>query len=534
MAIHNDDGKPTHILIEGDNYHALTCLNYTHQGKIDVIYIDPPYNTGNDGFIYCDKRFLKEYPDGSFVPNNHPLRHSVWLSFMNKRLKLAINLLSNDGIIFISIGSVELAQLTLLCNEILGEANQIAVIPRVQKKGNGKGTHFSPAVDYILAYAKDIKLVDRFFAPNTGDFPLLEIEGERAGEYYECSKSLYQSSLDSRPNQRYYIECPDGTFIIPPGNVFPKEIGDASYVTPASNNDKCWRWSWESYLVQKHKLVFKKVRKSTLINENGEPSFWNVYTKRYQKDAEEKGKVPPNYIDDCINSLGTSRLSELGLNFSFSKPCELITKLIKYTNKKSDLIILDFFAGSGTTLDATIQLNAETVTGNRQCILVTNNEDNICREITYERNKRVILGYTNSRNEEVAGLGNSLKYYRTAFVGKNHPKAATDDDKLVLAKKAGCLLSLAENTLYETEVTDYYQIFNDEKGRWTCIYFQEDYSRFEEFRKKVLALDGKEKSVYVFCWTDGAEFATEFEFEKNVTVKSIPQPILDIYKSLNA
>ena len=136
--------------------------------------------------------------------------------------------------------------------------------------------------------------------------------------------------------------------------------------------------------------------------------------------------------------------------------------------------------------------------------------------------------------QKVDGFGGSLKYYRTAFVGKNQPKAATDDDKLTLAKKAGCLLSLAENTLYETESTDYYQMYTDEQGRWTCIYFQEDYSHFEEFREEVIRLEGKEKSVYVFCWTDGAEFATEFEYERTVTVKSIPQPILDIYKSLNA
>lgn len=109
-----------------------------------------------------------------------------------------------------------------------------------------------------------------------------------------------------------------------------------------------------------------------------------------------------------------------------------------------------------------MQLNQEDG-GNRQCILCQLNEADICKNVTYERNRRVMNGYKNTRNEEILGLGNSLKYYRTTFVGKNQPKAATDDDKLVLAKKAGCLLSLAENTLYETEVTDYYQIFTMKK-----------------------------------------------------------------------
>ena len=89
LAINSKDGKPTHLLIEGDNYHALTCLNYTHKSKVDIIYIDPPYNTGSDGFRYKDKRILKEYPDGTEVPLDHPLRHSYWLSFMKKTIRFS-------------------------------------------------------------------------------------------------------------------------------------------------------------------------------------------------------------------------------------------------------------------------------------------------------------------------------------------------------------------------------------------------------------------------------------------------------------
>ena len=141
-AITNDDGKPTHILIEGDNFHALTCLNYTHKGQIDVIYIDPPYNTGKDGFKYKDKRFLKEFPDGTPVPLDHPLRHSYWLSFMHKRLELAKNLLSDRGVIFISIDDNEQANLKLLCDQVFGEKNFVGNViwektdsPRMDVKG---------------------------------------------------------------------------------------------------------------------------------------------------------------------------------------------------------------------------------------------------------------------------------------------------------------------------------------------------------------------------------------------------------------
>src|SRR3989338_4017685 len=128
LAINSKDGKPAHLLIEGDNYHALTCLNYTHKGKIDVIYIDPPYNTGSDGFKYKDKRILDKYPDGTEVPIEHPFRHSYWLSFMRKRLELAKDLLKDSGVIFISIDDNEQAQLKIICNEIFGEANFIETI----------------------------------------------------------------------------------------------------------------------------------------------------------------------------------------------------------------------------------------------------------------------------------------------------------------------------------------------------------------------------------------------------------------------
>jgi adenine-specific DNA-methyltransferase len=154
LAINNHDGKPTHIIIEGDNYHALTCLNYTHHGKIDVIYIDPPYNTGSDGFTYKDKRFLKEYPDGTPVPVNHPLRHSYWLSFMNKRLELAIDLLSEKGIILISIDDNEIGQLKLMCDKIFRN-NGIALLPRITKSSGKTTDKIAQNHDYILIYCKD-------------------------------------------------------------------------------------------------------------------------------------------------------------------------------------------------------------------------------------------------------------------------------------------------------------------------------------------------------------------------------------------
>ena len=524
-AIPSDEpDAPNHILIEGDNLEALTALSYTHEGKIDVIYIDPPYNTGNKDFVYND----------SFVDKDDAFRHSKWLSFIKKRIIVGRQMLPLNGIMLISIGADEFAQLTLLCNEIFGESNQIAVIPRVQKKGNGKGTHFSPAIDYVLAYSKDITNIGRFFAPNTAEFPYIETEGPRAGEYFECSKSLYQGSLDSRPNQRYYIECPDGSFIIPPGNVFPKEIKDASYIRPESNNDKCWRWSWESYLEQKDLLVFKKVKKASLLNENYEPSYWNVYTKRYQKDAEEKGKVPPNYIDDCINSLGTSRLGELGLDFSFSKPCELINKLLKYINKGRNITILDFFAGSGTTLDTVMQLNAEDG-GHRQCILVTNNENNICEEVTYERNKRVINGYTTPKGVEVAGLkANTLRYYKTDYISRDRTQKNMRD----LVAAATDLLCIKED-LYEEQKTfgrfklkpHLARYFNDGRKHMLIIYREE---LIDEIAAEIKTLDFGTMRLKIYVFSPGRyAFTDNFsEVEDKVELVALPAAIYDAYQKV--
>ena len=529
LAIHNNDGKPTHILIEGDNYHALTCLNYTHRGKIDVIYIDPPYNTGNDGFTYRDARFLEQFPDGTPIPSNHPLRHSAWLSFMEKRLKFSKELLSDTGVIFISIDDNEQARLKLLCDNIFDENNFIAKFDWRKKTGANDAKDIAIITESILLYAKNKK---RTIEKEIWNHDSASRKNERykyEDEYVETRGKFYYDTLDRgglqySDSMNYGIKTPDGGVIYPNGR-------SAFY-----NDGWIWKWSKEKvkWGLENGYLKFFKSKKS-------KGSSYTIKYKVYElvdndgKTRKKTGRAFSNLILEPINQHGNTEIKQMfdGVAvFSNPKPIGLIRYILNTIHNK-DITILDFFAGSGTTLHASIIMNSVDG-GTRQCILCQQNESNICERITYLRNKKVINGYKNSNGYEVDGFGNSLKYYKTSFVGKNQPKAATDDDKLTLAKKAGCLLSLAENTLYEQETTDFYQIYSDEKGHWTCIYFQEDYSHFEEFRKKVVELEGDEKSVYVFCWTDGSEFAMEFEYERNVTVKSIPQPILDIYKSLNA
>lgn len=535
LAITNDDGKPTHILIEGDNYHALTCLNYTHHGKVDVIYIDPPYNTGSDGFTYKDKRFLDKFPDGANLPVNHPLRHSSWLSFMDKRLKLATELLSDEGIMFISIGDDEIAQLTLMCDKMM---ERIAIVPRIAKKGSDQGTYFRPTKDYVLVYAKNKTFLKKFEGIEIGEksYPYTENDGRA----YRKAHSLYQASLDPLRgcrNQRYYIEAPDGTLVIPPGDNYPENNCDGAKVVPQTRNDKVWRWTEASYQSKKDIILFEKSKRSPLVDSKGNHTDWNVYEKKYKDEELEdiQNSLPNDVIDGFLNSMGTTRLAKIDIDFPFSKPYELVEYLIKITGKKKNAIIVDFFAGSGTTMEAVMQLN-EGDNGTRCAILCQDDDDDVCEKITRERNKRIIDGYTNSKGVITDPLGNSLKYYRTSFVGDNVSTQATDNDKTILAQKAGCLLALAENTLYEQKKTDNYQIFKDkDKNIWTAVYFKEDYrpKYFNEFVNVVKELEGT-KNVYIFSWGDVGSFESYFNEDSHIHIKGIPQPILDIYKSLNS
>ena len=504
-SIKNDDGKPTHILIEGDNYHALQCLNYTHKGKIDVIYIDPPYNTGNE-FVYKDARYLDKYPDGSLVDSNHPLKHSYWLSFMEKRLKLAKNLLSDKGVIFISIDDCEQANLRLLCDSIYGEKNFITQICWQSLdtiKNDAK--YFSDNHEYIFVYSKD-KLKTK-------------IQGIKKGE----KQKAYYKNYDNDPRGAYLLtplHAKSGT----ENNIYSFIFSNGQEWTPPAGTFP--RFSVET--------LMKLDKENRLYLD---PDCINVPQKKTYL-SEVGDRMPPTSFWD-YSQYGSTRQSNNELStvigkghFQNPKPTKLITSLIDIIEANSNSTILDFFAGSGTTLHATMKLNEEDG-GNRQCILVQLNENNICEEVTYERNRRVMQGYTNSKGEQIPGLGNSLKYYKTAFIGQNNCKNANDDDRTELAKKAGCLLSLGENTLDEIFSTEYYQLFTGSKEA-TAVYFTDDYEKFDEFKEKVAELAPKFKKtfVYIFAWSSADDFAYEFEDIPNIQIKAIPLPILEIYKSI--
>ncbi|MEE0132425.1 MAG: site-specific DNA-methyltransferase [Treponema sp.] len=504
-AIKNEDGKPTHILIEGDNYHALTCLNYTHAGKIDVIYIDPPYNTGSDGFTYKDARFLDKFPNGKPVPKDDPLRHSTWLSFMDKRLRLAKNLLSDKGVIFISIDDNEQANLKLLCDQIFGEKNFVGTLTwesTTQPINTGTAKfQLQQKVEYIFCYAKNKKKKQQFILNEI----VKENKYPHVGKFGKCRFEIIEKSdagSYKRETMKFQIlgQCPRE------GKRW--QIGEIT----ARDLERRGRLEIVDGIVKKAIYPEDELVESSFV------PFWSHYS------SDEVGTAQ-NGKDELNEIIGYAS------GFDTVKTVPLLSEL--FTHFPSKIIILDFFAGSGTTLHATMKLNAEDG-GNRQCILVQQQENdaNICETITYERNRRVIQGYTNAKNEEVAGLGNSLKYYKTDFIGENNAEKAGDEDKITLAQKAGYLISLVENTLEEIEINDFYQIFSDaEEKLCTAIYFNGDTEKFPEFVHKIQEKN-KKTTVYIFTWGSPDIFENEFDDLTNITIKSIPQPILEIYKSL--
>lgn len=396
------------LYIEGDNLEVLKLLQESYLKKVNIIYIDPPYNTGHD-FIYPDSFIMdnEEYNEGTgYFDENGNVNysrensssagkyHSDWCSMIYSRLLLSKNLLAEDGVLFISIGQEEIHNLINIANEVFGERNQLGIISHQMKAGGGtQGKYFAHNVDYILCYANKYDYAPYFKGEMSDDliqnvYNQIETEGERKGEYYR-SMGLYQSSLGVRPSLRYYIQCPDGSFVIPPGETFPEKKSEGITVKPVST-DGVWRWSYELFRQEKAKgnIEFKKTSKGTLIDENGNPSKWNIYTKIWLKDRQEEGTIPSDFLGKFENRHSSKELSALDIPFDFAKPVELIKYLLYISQQKKQSIILDFFSGSATTAHAVMRLNAEDG-GKRKFIMVQ------LPETTDEKSEAYKAGYKN-------------------------------------------------------------------------------------------------------------------------------------------
>lgn len=418
--ISNPDEK-FNFLLEGDNLHSLYLLEKTHKEKIDVIYIDPPYNTGSKDFIYNDK----------IIDDEDGYKHSKWLSFMNKRLQMAQRLLSDTGVIFISIDDNEIAQLKLLCDTIFNEINRISihhVQVRYAEKSLADGKSVKPVMEYVLVYAKDIN----------------KFKLNLPKEEYTDASFLYE------------IEELSSGVIVKDGNVTMQVFKPGEWQIKKKNesSQNLLKETWVSGTIYS-KMSYGQVVKRYIeprYSSDGLGCLYKVIGRgddglgyRYYVGPSKKGStrckmysgMPLSRVDEIKSNGGSfreipiSNLINYAADFgnirhegnmtfnSGKKPVKMLKELINYHPNKN-AVVLDFFAGSGSTAQAVLELNKED-NGNRQFVLCTNNENNICEEITYKRIKNVITGYG-----KYNPLKSNLKYYRCTYI----PRINTETEDL--------------------------------------------------------------------------------------------------------
>ena len=355
------------LYIEGDNLEVLKLLQESYLGKVKMIYIDPPYNTGND-FIYADD-FMRSQEEedeqmGMYDEDENRLFkntdtngrfHSDWCSMIYSRLMLARNLLNQTGCVFVSISDIEITNLRRICDEIFGSSNFVADLIWANKEGGGSSDSklFRIKHEHILCYCKDINQISII------GVPISNADRYKGSDEYESTRGKYYLQKLGMGSIQYSISLD-----------YPIEAPDGSFVMPADNNNgrkACWRWSQEKFNRNKER-GFIEIKKDS-------SGLWTVYTKQYMNcDNEgnliERTQRPMGIIDEYSSTQASKLLEsmQLGSFFSYSKPVDLIKYLIARLDL-ADGIVLDFFSGSATTAHAVMQLNAEDG-GHRKFIMV--------------------------------------------------------------------------------------------------------------------------------------------------------------------
>jgi adenine-specific DNA-methyltransferase len=489
-------------------------LNYTHKGKIDLIYIDPPYNTGNRDFTYNDK----------YVEKEDTWRHSKWLSFMNKRLSLARELLTPKGIIFISIDDNEGAQLKLLCDEIYGEDNFLASFVWIRKK---KGAFLSKKIrkmtEYVHCYQKATNDLTFYGESAYADKWQPIVKRTNAKKNLVFQKNTVITTL---ANGKYETGQRGNEYT---GVFFTKdfEVKDGLVITLLETEA---RYVWTQEFLNEEMKLGSKVSLSTKFG-------FNVL----RHNQSDKTKTPSTLIsnevgvgtnEDASSELANIFKSQVGEIFSYNKPVSLIKYLantVLFENKNA--IVLDFFAGSGTTGQAILELNKNDG-GKRKFIITTNNEVNngntkIADDVCFPRLKHVIKGYENLNGEQIEGLGSNLKYFKTSFVTNNRNK---DQLKIDITKRCTEMLCLKEGifNLHKEEAD--YKIFQQGE-RYLAVYYDFANASLDELKDEMNALNG-EKILYCFTVDNHGLDKANFRGWKNIRLEPIPQKILDVYKRI--
>ena len=499
------DGGPDNILIEGDNYHALQILNYTHRGRIDVIYIDPPYNTGAR-----DWKYNNDYVDG-----NDAYRHSKWLSFMENRLRIAKTLLKRTGSLIIAVDDYEVNQLGLLLEKLFPSWTRDLIVVVHHPQGTGSKT-----VSRVHEYAYVV-------TPAGSEFGGRErIRGENNWSLQRAGQGE-NNWRKHRPNSFFAIHVDKGTGRvtgvgprIPGGQKrYPKTSpGDPFrriYPIDRDGNERVWRYVRKTMMEKIKNGEIRSTRNGTLVVVRG-----------------QKTKPVTSVWDDAIYNAGThgsGLLTEImGVSNTFSYPKSLYTvrdmlqMIIRYDR---DAVVLDFFAGSGTTGHAVLEMNGEDG-GSRRFILCTNNENDICTGVCHPRISRVIRGYRDKSGGMVEGLGSSLRYFRI------DPRMRRHMDRRKITQKIAAMLCVKESCFIAVRrAVNKYAIFKDQDGRHFGIVYAPD--DVDGYLEAVRGLKRPKKTgrrpVYTYAFAHDRIIPSKLRKSPLVHTRVVPAPILNLW-----
>ena len=495
------DGDDSNLMIVGDNLHSLSVLNYTHSKSFDVIYIDPPYNTGNSDFVYNDK----------YVKDDDSYRHSMWLSFMQRRLKLAKKLLASGGLIFISIDDNEYPRLALIADEIFGASRRIGPIVWFYEGVNDNTAFIKKTHEYVLCYSAD-------------DSPKLsrQVRDNNVSLGDSISNSVIKNGAKNPPSS---VLLPSGfpadfeEGVIKASSVKVLEVDndivvkDFKLVNPVTVKSG---WSSRNILENFIRGGFKHV-----LDENQQQTTFAIKKSgniHYEKIRDT------SHVLSVVRNLGTTQqaseeLKAMGLSFSFPKPVGLISYLLSF-HSNPNAKILDFFAGSGTTGQAALELN-KLDGGNRTFVVCTSNEGKIADEICYPRLSSVIKGYGKAGNLR-EGIAANLRYLEISLFGRS----ATDAAKRRLTQQATDVLCVKENAFNAVLDHPTLKVFSNNKIKIAVLFEPDDVDVLVEF----IAEDIESKYlVYVFSLST-EDLAEELEhFGSRAKSVPVPEGLLNSY-----
>lgn len=511
-----NDGKIDNILIEGENLHALTALNTINpaEGMIDVIYIDPPYNTGAKDWLY----------NNDYVDSEDSFRHTKWLNMMEKRLLLAKELLKDSGTIIVAIDHHELFQLGMLMNQIFGEENKYGVITVVHKPEGRQFTKgLNPSNEFYLIYGKNRSVGTLFNVPlskeKAAEFNLSDSKGNYRLEPYMRIKDGDLNNRENKPNNWYPI------YVDVENNIISLiQTEKSTEVYPIYNG------------VEKSWSTRKELFQENLNNGDVEYKIENGEIVIYKKYREQES-IKTHWIKKEYNAtvFGTKVLKDILVNteFNFPKSVYAVIDALKITASK-DAVVMDFFAGSGTTGQAVMELNKEDG-GNRKFILVTNNENNIMDDVCHPRLKTVITGMRRNNTKYSDGIKTNLRFFEVDYIESLLSK---DQSKYNLVERCDGLLNITENIFDKVKYGKNFNIYlnlSEEKTMGIYNNYYEENS-FNEMLKRIEEINVKTKIIYYFSLDNNIDEALENKVNekiKGAIVKPIPSKIYEIYKRIS-